>query len=203
MVDIPTIDQLKSLVTKKDGFGRSNLFRVILPSGIGAATQELNLLCSNVNLPGRQIFTRERLIGVKGRKMPYGFGSDDVSMTFYCLNDYGTRRYIEAWQNLVLNQETYEIGYPSDYARDITIDQLSKNATQKLTFEMPAVDNLLSNIIPGLNIDIDLTVSTNISYKCILMDAFPTTMNVIELNNELDGLVQLNVQFSYRNWRSI
>jgi len=40
-------------------------------------------------------------------------------------------------------------------------------------------------------------------YKVELEDAFPTTMNSISLNNEQDGLVQLNVQMSYRNWKRI
>jgi hypothetical protein len=37
-------------------------------------------------------------------------------------------------------------------------------------------------------------------YTCKLEKAFPTTVNAINLNNEQNGLVELNVQLSYRNW---
>jgi len=192
-----TIDTLKSVISKRRGVARSNLFRVYLPTDISGShnlsSDELNVLCTNVNLPGRQILTQERLIGIKGRKMPTGFASDDVSMTFYCLNDYGIREYFEAWQDLIISQNTYEIAYTNEYCRDIEIAQLKKG----MGFDVP-IDRIF-----GLNVDIDIRTKEEIIYKCKLLEAFPTTMNAIELSNELDGLVQLNVQLSYRNWSSI
>ena len=188
------IDSLKSLVSRKGGLARSNLFQVVLPSIPGFnkySTSDINILCSNVNLPGRQIMTQERLIGIKGRKMPNGFASDDVNMTFYCLNDYGIKEYFEAWQNRVINQDTYEIGYTQDYCRDVRIAQLEKG----IAFDLGGFN------IFGINVDIDIYTRGKIVYECVLMDAFPTTMNAIELNNEQDGLVQLSVQLSYKNWK--
>ena len=38
-------------------------------------------------------------------------------------------------------------------------------------------------------------------YSVELLDAFPVGTSAIELNNELDGLVQLTVTFAYTNWR--
>ena len=55
----------------------------------------------------------------------------------------------------------------------------------------------------GINIDLDIRTRDSIVYECKLLDAFPTTMNAIELSNELDGLVQLNIQLSYRNWEKV
>ena len=37
----------------------------------------------------------------------------------------------------------------------------------------------------------------------LLVDAFPTTVSAIELNNELDGLVQVTVQLPYTRWKAI
>lgn len=185
------IDQLKTLATKSRGFAKSNLFQVTLPSLGKFDTRDLNILCTNVNLPGRQIMTQERLIGVKGRKMPNGFASDDVGMTFYCMNDYRIKDYFEEWQNRVINQDTYEIGYPSSYVQDVKIAQLERGLSLDLPFDI--------NIF-GINLDVDLRTRDKVVYECKLLDAYPTTMNAIELSNELDGLVQLNVQLSYRNW---
>jgi len=40
-------------------------------------------------------------------------------------------------------------------------------------------------------------------YSVQLIDAFPTTVTSIDLNNELDGLVQVTAQFSYTRWKAI
>lgn len=189
------IDQLKGVASKGQGFARANAFRVILPSFGDAKynSNELNILCTNVNLPGRQIMTQERLIGPKGVKMPTGFVSDDISMTFYVMNDYSIREYFEEWQNRVINQNTFEIGYNNEYAQDVTIAQLKRG----VALDLP-IDKFF-----GLNVDIDIRSADSKAYECKLLGAYPTTMNQIELNNELDGLVQLNVQLSYRNWKKI
>ena len=189
------INELKGAAAKGQGFARANAFRVILPSfGDGKYTSsELNILCTNVNLPGRQIMTQERLIGLKGIKMPTGFVSHDISMTFYVMNDYTIREYFEEWQNRVVNQNTFEIGYNNEYTRDVTIAQLKRGTA----LELP-IDKFF-----GLNVDIDTRSADSKVYECKLLGAYPTTMNQIELNNELDGLVQLNIQLSYRNWKKI
>lgn len=163
-----SINDLKGIISGKGGAARSNRFKVILPPINGVTSNELDLLCRDVNLPGRQILTRERTIGIQTRKVAYGFAQEDVSITFLLLNDYGAKRYFEAWQNIAINQETLEIGYKKDYSKKVSIFQL---------------DNQNRNV-----------------YKCDLLEAFPTTMNTIALNNELDGLVEVNVQLSYTNW---
>jgi len=194
------IDSLKSLVSRKGGFARSNLFQVELPSiphFNKYGMESINILCSDVNLPGRQIMTQERYIGVKGQKVANSFTSDDVSMTFYCLNDYGIKEYIEAWQDLIIDQDSYIIGYPNGtdgYVKPIKISQLEKG----VGIDFPMDINFF-----GINVDIDIYTKDKVVYKVELEDAFPTTMNSISLNNEQDGLVQLNVQMSYRNWKRI
>ena len=119
------IEQFKSTLKKRKGLARSNQFVVNLPP-LGFDTSDINMLCSNVNMPGRQILTQERLIGIKGRKMPIGFASDDVSMTFYLTNDYMIKNYFQAWQQSTISQDTYEISYPRDYVHDVKISQLKK-----------------------------------------------------------------------------
>ena len=108
------IDQLKSLASSKLGFARSNQFLVELPTTfnaggfLGALTTlftsgnmgggNLNLLCNSASLPGKQILTHERRHSMELQKVAYGYAVDDVSLTFYALNDYGTRKYFDAWR---------------------------------------------------------------------------------------------------------
>ena len=101
-----SIEQLKASVSRGRGFARSNSFVVTLPSLGKYDTTNLNVICSNVNLPGRQILTQERLIGIKGRKMPSGFASDDVSMIFYVMNDYLIKEY---FANQLMHSSDFKI----------------------------------------------------------------------------------------------
>jgi hypothetical protein len=115
--------------------------------------------------------TQERRIGTIMEKVAYDQAYDDVNISFYLLNNYGMRRYFEEWQNLAINQTTYEVGYKTEYARDVKISQLDRDG--------------------------------NVVYQLTLQDAFPTTLDQVELKNDLvDQLIQLNVQLSYKNWTS-
>lgn len=187
------IDQLKGVASKGRGFASANQFLVELPSLDGQYdTRDLNILCTNVNLPGRQIMTQERIIGPKARKMPNGFASDDINLTFHVMNDYNIRKYFETWQNKVINQDTFEIGYANNFCKQVRIQQLRKG----MAFDFP-IDKIF-----GLNLDLDIRTRDSIVYECTLKDAYPTTMSAIEFNNDQDGLVRLSVQLSYTNWTS-
>lgn len=208
------VDYFKSFIGSKDGVARSNLFRVKLPSLPGATSEEINILCKDVQLPGRQIMTNERQIGLKTEKLPYGYAVSEVSMTFHVMNDYGVKEYFEAWQNLAVNQQTRTVGYqrgPSGYARTVEIEQLKK--VQKLPKNLNQTsfsEGPLGGFLPKLS-DLDIVqkfygftdqLNDVVVYRCRLIDAFPTGMTAIQLNNELDGIVELNIQMSYTNWES-
>jgi len=189
---VAKLDDFKSLVSNRSGVARTNTFRVQLPTLPGATREEINLLCKDVNLPGRQITTRERTIGLVTKPMAYGYLSQDVSMTFQVLNDYGVKRYFEIWQNLAVNQSTKEIGYKSDYAFPIKIQQLRKGIS------LPIYNKSLG----VFELNVGSITTADVVYECELIGAFPTTMNSISFNNDQDGLVELNVQISYTNWKS-
>jgi len=209
-----SVDQLKGIASAKLGFARNNNFLVELPTigggglsgllgflgplvpsipgvfGGGAATsRELNLLCSNVSMPGKQLLTTERLIGNVREKVAYGYAVDDVNMTFYLLNDYGAKTYFDAWMALVMDPDTYEPGYKSDYAKSVKIHQLRKP---------------LVGISQGIGpIRVNVGVGEGSVYSVELLEAFPTTINQIDFSNEQDGLVQVSVQLSFTNWKKV
>lgn len=211
---VQSIDQFKSLINNKNGLARSNLFRVKLPSLPGATSEEMNILCKDVNLPGRQILTNERQIGMQNIKVPYGYAVQDVSMTFHVLNDYGVKEYFETWQNLAVNQNRYEVGYQKGvggYARQVEIEQFRKvkRLPRRFTNEFRS-ETGLQQFLPKLS-DFEIVqdvfglqdqLNDLVIYRCKLIDAFPTSMNAIQLNNELDGIVELNIQMSYTNWET-
>ena len=193
-----SVDQMKSLIGKKGGLAMANLWKVQLPNLGVEASYDLNLLCKDVQLPGRQILTQERIIGMKQKKVAYGYAEEDVSMTFYVMNDYGIKEYFDEWQSRIIDFQTKELKYKDDYVFDIEITQLQKKKRNGLTvnFEIDFTANNLADLFDFSNTS-DIEV-----YKCKLIRAFPTTINALQLNSEQNGLLELNVQFSYDDWVS-
>ena len=192
-----SVDQLKGALSR--GLATPNLFRVYLPALPGIVdTRTLNLLCKNVQLPGRQLLTNDRVVGMKAVKQAYAYAQEDISLTFHVTNDYNLKRYFEYWQNLAVDTETKQLNYPDEYGFEVRIEQLEKGAA----FDLPVDINFN---LGQLNIDIDIDLFTDAKsvYTCVLEKAFPTTMNAIEFNNEANGMVELNVQLSYKDWRSV
>jgi hypothetical protein len=199
------IDQLKSLASSKLGFARSNQFLVELPTSFNSSGGflgkiatfltsgnmgggNLNLLCSTATLPGKQILTTDRKTGMEFSKVAYGYAVDDVTMSFVALNDYGTRKYFDEWRSQILDEKRQTVAYKNDYAKSVKIHQLRK-----------PIKALGASLGP---ININIGLGGGSVYSVELLDAFPTTIGQIELNNELDGLVQINVTLSYTNWQT-
>ena len=192
-----SVDELKALANTKLGFARPNRFLVTLPSfgggGLfgffteGANPRELNILCSNATLPAKSILTSERRIGMEFQKMAYGYAVDDVSMTFYLMNDYGVKEYFDTWRSVVVDEGAMTSGYKNEYARQVTIHQLRQPLAG---FSKQVGPIRFSGGIGGGTV-----------YSVDLLEAFPVATSAVELNNDLDGLVQLTVTFAYTNWR--
>ena len=200
-----TIEDLKALVNTKLGFASPNKFLVTLPtvgvgggllagiigafSGIGggASPRELNILCSNVTMPGKQILTNDRRIGMEFQKVAYGYAVDDVTMTFYLMNDYGVKDYFDSWRSTILDEEGQESNYKNEYAKTVTIHQLRQ-----------PLKGFSKQLGP---IRFNAGLGGGSVYSVNLIEAFPIAASAIELNNDLDGLVQLQVTFAYTNWK--
>ena len=60
-----SINELKGLASRKGGFAQSSQYLVKLPSLGFFDSRELNLLCKMTAIPGRQILTSDRKIGIK------------------------------------------------------------------------------------------------------------------------------------------
>lgn len=207
---MPTIDELKGMASSKLGFARTNNFLVELPSlsanpfgrlagfipsipGItpasSASSRELNILCKNATIPGKQILTSDRRIGMIYEKVAYGYAVGDVNLSFYLLNDYGVINYFEQWRKLVIDEENLTVGYKSDYAKPVKIHQLRKPQIGRSAQAGP--------------IRLNLGIGGGSVYSVELEDAFPTTIGQIDFSNELDGLVEVSVSLSFTNWKRI
>jgi len=200
-----SIEDIKALMNTKLGFARPNKFLVTLPTvgvgggllngiigafsgmGGGASPRELNILCSNASLPAKQVLTNDRRIEMEFQKVAYGYAVDDVGMTFYLMNDYGIKDYFDSWRSTILDEFGQASNYKNEYAKTVTIHQLRQ-----------PLKGFSKQVGP---IRFNAGLGGGSVYSVDLLEAFPIASSAIELNNELDGLVQLSVTFAYTNWR--
>ena len=200
-----SIEDIKALANTKLGFARPNKFLVTMPSigvgggllngligafnggGGGASPRELNILCSNATMPAKQILTNDRRIGMEFQKVAYGYAVDDVSMTFYLMNDYGIKDYFDSWRSTILDEVGQSSNYKNEYAKTVTINQIRQ-----------PLKGFSKQLGP---IRFNAGIGGGSVYSVDLLDAFPVSSSAIELNNDLDGLVQLTVNFAFTNWR--
>ena len=209
-----SIDQFKSLVSQGAGFAKPNLFRVFLPS-LGGDNKELSLLCKAAELPGRQITSVDHQIGTPLRKIANGYAVTDISLTFHVLNNHSVKSYFETWQSLAHSNSTYEVNYYYNYVKPVVIQQIQRGQVVPLlrkqlgfTDKIPGfILNRLPDIGPldtstgriSLGIEFDETPV----YTCFLLEAYPTTMNAIQLGDTIENqTMELTVQLSYKDWVS-
>jgi hypothetical protein len=206
------IDDFKSQVGQGGGIAMGNLYKIFLPPIRGDA-RALNLLCKATSLPGRQILSNEKTMGLHTTKMAYGYAVEDVTLTFHCLNDMEVRQYFETWQNLAVNQETQEIGYFNEYTHPVIIQHIKKSASfpikKKKLFDSGKIPSSIRGRLPRLGpidlaqgeLDLNLVFGDDITYTLVLDKAYPTSLSAIELSD--DGqLLEVTVQLSYKNWKS-
>lgn len=201
-----SISEIKTSITFGGGLARNNQFLVTLPSlgfGIpplggtlgglaGAAIdflgqRNMNILCRTAQIPGKQVLTHDRRIGMESQKVAYGYAVEDVALTFLETSTLPIRRYFDTWRSLTINEDSQTAAYKKDYEKRVLIHQLAQ--------PVPIAGFSISNLIPA-----NVMIST---YSVELVNAFPTTMVGAEYNNEQDGFIETTVQLSYTNWKRV
>jgi hypothetical protein len=175
-----SIDDFKSTISKRNGLAVANRFLIMVqpPSqtllnfNVGALVkkalfgQKINasdfindprdiaMLCESCSLPGRQIQTIDYSSYRQAVKVPTYYANEDITMTFHLTNDYYIRKVFDKWHALVLNPESYLLGYNKEFCADIIIQQLDQN-------NLPVYAVKLKNAYPvGINsVTLDNTAS--------------------------------------------
>lgn len=195
-----SIEELKSSVSAGGGLALANQYLVQLPAipGSSLSARERNTLCKVARLPGRQILTHDRQIGIMQQKIGYGYANADVGLSFHVLNDYKTKEYFDLWQNLIIDQRTQQISYADRYKYSVNIYQLKKGQSFQV------LDRNFSVFGLDFNIDIELSTAANAIYGVQLENSFPITVNGIDLTDaSSDTTVEISIDLSYQNWKRI
>jgi hypothetical protein len=170
-----TIEDLKATISKKGGLARGNRFNVIFTppkqsllnlnpetiissaiSGNFSARnlindpRDINVLCSSVAIPGRQISTLDYQAEKQTIKIPYGELHDDITCTFLLTNDYYMKTVFDSWVGSIVDMDQYAVAYKRDITTDVIIQQLDEQNT-------PVYGVKLEGAFPTTIADIELS----------------------------------------------
>lgn len=224
-----SVEQFKAMLSAERGLASANMYRVILPSLAGKqkmdgttiegySPENINLLCKATALPGRQIMTLDRTVGMVNTKVAHGFVVENVALTFQCTNSYLIRRYFQDWQHLAISNlagAQYHSGYYDSYTQDVKIAQIRKPESFAiknfdLGFDL-GLDPVVRDALPTIGgvdlgdlsegrFDIAIVGDENVVYECLLQKAFPVSLTEISMTNEADQISEFTVSLAYKNW---
>lgn len=119
------IEKLLSVIDRRNGLSLSNRFRVtFFAPGSSLPAEEVSILCDSVTLPGITLTSKDYRTVKNLFKVPAGYSFTDVTMTFLNTSDYSIRKMFDTWRKLVVDPDSYRIGYESEYTTDIRIAAL-------------------------------------------------------------------------------
>jgi len=100
-------------------------WKSLLGNQYKSINRRLSFLCEAAVLPGKTIATNEARIYGHNFKVPYDQIFDDITLTFMCTNYlFDERRFFDAWMHSIVDPQTGDFNYKSEYAVTMDISQL-------------------------------------------------------------------------------
>ena len=166
--------KIERFKAQMDGLQRANRYNISM-FGTGAKTGGLSirgLKCDSATMPGRGFFTQEESEYGPKRAIPHKPQYDQFDCSFYMTNDFEERELIELWQSQI-------------------------NSFQSGNFHSRFHDDYRGVILLEM-----LDKNDFVNYRCIMTDAFPLQLGVINVGYENADVMKFNAQFRYRYWNS-
>lgn len=155
-----------------DNLQRGNRYNVAM---FGTGTKNVGLSirgikCESATLPGKGFFTVEESEYGPKRAIPHKPQYDAFDCSFILDNSFEDRQLIELWMSTINGNA--EGGFHSRFHDDYT----------------------------GVIMVEALDKQDNVNYRCVMTDAFPVQLGVVNLGNENGDITKFNAQFRYRYW---
>jgi hypothetical protein len=158
----------------KNGLATANRFGVDIfpPPGlqITGSAEKASLLCDEASMPGLLIQTRANRIYGAPHQQAVGFSYTGESIPFTFMLD----RYLEVKQFI----ESWMFG-------------IFDPNTNNMAYQEKYVSTIYLH---------QLDKADNIVFSCILLDAFPISMQMLPVGNAQTNTHRLNVSFAFRKW---
>ena len=192
-------EKLRSLIDESEGLAAPNRFAVVLPDVTQMISpnalsetlppidpQDLNLICTSAQLPGKQLNVMSREVGIGTKSVANGQVFTAINLSFYLTNRYDIRKYFQYWMNCVVSQDEKDAmfaGYYRNYVKDVTVHQLKRKTD---------------------SFDNDKNGKSQAAYSVTLIDAFPTQMELVQLNNQAQtAAMEMTVSLAYKTYKII
>lgn len=109
-------------------FGEAvKIIRIFTGGGNNEVARGLDLMCSQTELPGKNINVTETKYNGDTLKMGHSILYGVQQFAFKVSGDMYEKNILDEWMNCVVNPVTHEVGYMDDYVSDITIFQLDSS----------------------------------------------------------------------------
>ena len=194
-------------INKGEGVSKANRFLIRLYPPIGKLTNlggagdesggpnsletndminNVNLMCSAVKFPQRNILSTNFAPYGPGRKMPfaYNYGSASLEATFMADKFLRQRAFFENWQNKIYNKHTHNLSYYETYVGAMDIYQLGQYRESKT--EHPNDNH-------------------RITYAVRLNEVYPDNVGEVALMSLAEDQMpmEIPITFSYRTWENL
>ena len=167
-----------SKVGNEGGISTRNKFSIMVSPPMDmpwkSAAPKAQMVCHTIQLPGKSLSrTEDRIYGIDVQK-PYGVTFEPVTLTFYNTNNFNARFFWEQWLEWIQPAGSRNIRYYSKMIGQIQIYHYSE--------------------------DIESPVPGNENYVMTLNEAYPMSIEELELNWESQEVMEFQVQISYKDW---
>ena len=139
-----------------------------------ANARRVQAFCSAVDMPSREILTKEIKHNGPTRKIAYDAQFADITATFYTDKFLRERSYFELWQKAAYSNTTFNFNYYNDYVSPVNILQLGNYASQN--------------------------ERDDVTYGVRLFDLYPKTISEVSFAHASNDVQTFTVTFDFRYW---
>ena len=126
------LDGFRSEVLKR-GLARNNRFEVVIPTprGLASSVEDsrfTSMMAESTNFPPLNVgVVSQRIFGPSYQRPKYlEFGGDNIVINFLVDQDMSVKKFFEDWIELIIEPNTYFVGYQDEYKVDFDIHQLDE-----------------------------------------------------------------------------
>ena len=195
-----TIGRFNSYVNEAEGFARKARYYAEFQLPIGVTNSALNeeserlgfaaqsdnyatqisdgrrvrAFCQSIQMPDREIITKEVKHNGPTRKIAYDFKSQDITATFVADKFLRERTYFELWQKAAISTANFNYNFYNDYVSPLNIFQLGQYASRQ--------------------------ERDDVTYGVQLLDCFPKTISAVDYAAAANEVQTFTVTFTFRYW---
>src|SRR5210317_225883 len=142
--------------------------------------ENIDMMCSKVTLPNRDINTASHIMYGPKREMPYAYSySSQVECTFYGDKFLRQRLFFENWQKKIVDIKSHNLDYYDNYVGSMDIMQLGQ-------FDSKQDDD------------------ARVTYAVRLFEVYPQTIGSYDMDyGQNDSLVNVPITLNFRTWANL